>query len=202
MIRSTLSEHEKSQNHMQTYKLCVEFRQRIRLGRTLNSENQKETKIKVGHWRVVVKTFSIHGFVSKRKRGKKDVLYDKNSGNFLKLLAFIGKFCVVSSDILRKTASNESYIHYREKNYQKLNHRATWIQNKEINFEGSHTFHISTFAVRFVWCFTGAEPCMKDHFLGFIPIEHSIGDALITKLLVQPAGRDEKSTEKYAWPKR
>ncbi|GBN61353.1 hypothetical protein AVEN_21464-1 [Araneus ventricosus] len=42
-----------------------------------------------------------------------------------------------------------------------------------------------SFVIRFVWCITGAEPCMEEHFSDSIPIEHSIGDALIEKILVQ-----------------
>ncbi|GBN97248.1 hypothetical protein AVEN_236686-1 [Araneus ventricosus] len=42
-----------------------------------------------------------------------------------------------------------------------------------------------TFVIRFVWCIIGAEPRMEEHFLESIPIEHSIGDSLIEKILVQ-----------------
>ncbi|GBO24507.1 hypothetical protein AVEN_245973-1 [Araneus ventricosus] len=44
---------------------------------------------------------------------------------------------------------------------------------------------LMTFVIRFVWCIIGAEPRMEEHFLESIPIEHSIGDSLIEKILVQ-----------------
>ncbi|GBM71087.1 Zinc finger MYM-type protein 1 [Araneus ventricosus] len=42
-----------------------------------------------------------------------------------------------------------------------------------------------TFIISFVQCITGEEPCIKEHFLGFIPVEHSAGGALTETLLEQ-----------------
>ncbi|GBM88057.1 hypothetical protein AVEN_215125-1 [Araneus ventricosus] len=47
--------HKKSSNHTKAYELRLEFSKSIRLGRTVNSKNQKETKMKNGHWREVFK---------------------------------------------------------------------------------------------------------------------------------------------------
>ncbi|GBN75475.1 hypothetical protein AVEN_178945-1 [Araneus ventricosus] len=114
-MHQQLSAHKKSSNHMKSYKICVEFSKIIRLGRTINSENQKETKMKVGHWREVFKPL-VHVVVfPKEKRGKKNVTILKKQWRLLKLLAFIRKFCVVIAVHSRRAASDESYIHYREK---------------------------------------------------------------------------------------
>ncbi|GBM41556.1 hypothetical protein AVEN_32352-1 [Araneus ventricosus] len=120
-MHEQLSAHEKSSNHMTAYQLCVEFSKKIKQGRTVNSENQKKTQMKDGHWREVLKrSVNVVEFLASqtKKRTERNTVRQKET-EFLKLLAIIRKFSVVSTDHLIRATSNESHIHYREKTMKK-----------------------------------------------------------------------------------
>ncbi len=117
-----LSEHEKSPGHMKAFQSWMECSKRLRLGKTIDCENQRVIRNEVERWKEVFKRIVLMieflGSQNLAFRGKTDQLYSRDNGNFLKLLEFVGKFDVVIADHLRRITSKESYVHYLGKNIQ------------------------------------------------------------------------------------
>ncbi|GBL96103.1 hypothetical protein AVEN_104336-1 [Araneus ventricosus] len=68
-----LSAYKKSPNYMKAYQFCVEFNKNIRLGRNVNSENQKKKKMKVGYWKEVFKRLIyVVEFLASQKKKRKE----------------------------------------------------------------------------------------------------------------------------------
>jgi hypothetical protein len=109
-----LSEHEKSVNHMRTFQLWTELYQRLRLGKTINVENQKIIENEARRWTEVFKRLiSAIQFLASQNisfRGNTETLYARDNGNFLKLLEFIGKFDIVIGDHVRRITSKQTYV--------------------------------------------------------------------------------------------
>lgn len=200
-----LSEHETSPHHMRAYQSWRECNQRLRLGKTIDSENQRIIQSETERWREVFKrlVFVIEYLGSQNLafRGKSDLLFQRNNGNFLKLLEFIGKFDVVIADHLRRITSKESYVHYLGKNIQNeiiviLGSKIKQVILNEVSKsfyysiildctpDMSHTEQM-TLIIRYVHCISGKEPSIQERFLGFVPIDSSTGEAITNILLTQ-----------------
>jgi len=204
-VHELLSQHETSPGHMEAFQNWVEFNTRLRLGATIDSENQRIIKQEVKRWREVFKRLVlIIEFLGSQNlafRGKTDQLYLKDNGNFLKLIEFIGKFDPVIDEHLRSISSKDTYVHYLGKNIQNeiigllgskirehilktLNEWTYYAVILDCTPDVSHTEQLSL-VIRFVSCKPGKEPCIHEHFLGFIPVECTTGEGLTDTLLSQ-----------------
>jgi hypothetical protein len=81
-----LSEHEKSVNHMRTFQLWTELYQHLRLGKTIDVENQKIIENEALRWTEVFKRLiSVIQFLASQNisfRGNTETLYARDNGNF------------------------------------------------------------------------------------------------------------------------
>ena len=200
-----LSEHEKSPGHMKAFQDWVEFSSRLRLGKTIDCEKQRIIKNEVERWKEVFRRIVLMiEFLASQNlalRGNTDKLYSRDNGNFLKLTEFIGKFDLVMAEHLRRITSRETYVHYLGKRIQNeiiellgskikeqiLKEVQEWTYYSIIldcTPDVSHTEQLSL-VIRYVSCKSGKEPRIHEHFLGFIPIDCSIGEALTDTLLTQ-----------------
>ncbi|KAJ8882263.1 hypothetical protein PR048_018751 [Dryococelus australis] len=151
-----LSEHETSPHHMKAYQSWSECSQRLHLGKMIDSENHRILPNETERWRENLAF-----------RGKSDLIYQRNNRNFLKILAFIGKFDVIIADHLQRITSKQSYVHYLRENIQNeiISMLGSKIRQTILNEEKNHVH--------------------KRKFLGFVQINSSTGDALTDILVTQ-----------------
>lgn len=198
-----LSEHERSPGHMRAFQFWKECSTRLRVNKTIDAEHQKMIKNEVERWKEVFKrivyVIEFLGSQNLAFRGASDKLYDRNNGNFLKLLEFVGKFDIIIAEHLRRITSKESYVHYLGKNIQNevIEVIGSMIRQRILHNVQKWTYyaiildctpdqsHIQqmTLIIRFVSCEPGKDPCPKEHFLGFIPIASSTGESMTNILL-------------------
>lgn len=204
-MHELLCEHEKCPGHMKAFQNWVEFSTRLRLGVTIDCENQRIIKQEVERWREVFKriVFMIEFLASQNLafRGKTETLYSRDNGNFLKLMEFIGNFDAVTAEHLRRITSKETYVHYLGKNIQneiiellgsKVKQHILKLVNEwtyyaiilDCTSDVSHTEQLSL-VFRFVSCKPGEEPHIHEHFLGFVSVDSTTGEGLTDTLLSQ-----------------
>lgn len=204
-LARVLSEHETSPRHMRAFQDWDECNKRIRTHKTIDRENQKMIESEAERWREVLKRIVLMvEFLASQNlafRGKSDTLYDRNNGNFLKIMEFISKFDSVTAEHLRRINSKEVFVSYLGKGIQNeiinlLGLKIKQLILKEIKDskyysiildctpDVSHTEQL-TLTVRYVYCGPESTPTIKESFLGFIPIDCSTGEALTDTLLKQ-----------------
>lgn len=200
-----LQEHEQSPSHMKAYQSWMEHSNRIRSGKSIDSENQRIIRNEAERWKDVLKRLIyITEFLGAQNlafRGQKDTLFDRSNGNFLKLIEFISKFDLVLSDHVRRIKNKETHVHYLGKNIQNeiIDILASNIKDKIITEMSTSKYysvildctpdvsHIEqmTLIMRFVKYASGEKAVITEHFLGFIPVNDTSGDSLTNILIKQ-----------------
>lgn len=193
-----LSEHEKSPAHMKAFQTWMELSKRLRCEKTIDAENQRIIRKQAERWREVLKRLVyIIQFLGSQNlafRGKSDKIFMRNNGNFLKLVEYISKFDVILADHLGKIMTKETHVHYLGKTIQ--NELISLLSNSirtKILFDLKEATYYSiivdctpdishveqlTLVVRFIKCAAGENPMIKEHFLGFLPLDETTGEAL------------------------
>lgn len=156
-----------------------------------------------GRWKeVLTRLICIIQFLGSQSlafRGQKDKLFERNNGNFLKLVEFVSKFDVVMADHVRRVTNNETHLHYLGKRIQNeiIDILATKIMNSILNDLSQASYysivvdctpdvsHVEqmTLVIRFVKCHSGERAEIKEHFLGFISIDNTSGESLTNAIL-------------------
>lgn len=202
-VSELLAEHEKTSNHMKCFQSWVEYNKRLQLNKTIDLENQRLIRKKADCWKKVLERIIwIIEFLGSQNitfRGTTDKLYSNDNGNFLKLLEFIGKFDFITADHLQRITSKETYVHYLGKNIQneiisligskikqyilnKVSLAAYYAIILDCTPDVSHTEQM-TIILRYVCCEEGKDPCIKESFLGYVPIDCSTGESLTDVIL-------------------
>lgn len=121
-VGRVLMEHEKGAVHVDSFKKWKEFELRLSKNSTIDCILQNTMSKEVQHWRDVLKRLIILvKFLSVQSlafRGGSDRLYEKNNGNFLKLVEAIAEFDSVLSEHLRRITNNETQNKYLHKSIQ------------------------------------------------------------------------------------
>lgn len=121
-ISRALKIHESSKNHLECVQKWMELDIRLKTGKTIDEEHKRLLEIERRHWREVLKTIvaTIQLCSSQMLafRGTSDKLFEKNNGNFLKIMELLGKFVPVVSEHLNKAATNVNCINYLSKEIQ------------------------------------------------------------------------------------
>ena len=188
---------------MRAFTSWMEYSQGLKANKTIDAENQRLIKNEAERWTEVLKriVYLIEFLATQNLafRGTTDVIYKKKNGNFLKLIEYVGKFDSIIAQHLRRIESKETNVHYLGKNIQNeiialigstirnfiANEVSRWTYYSIIldcTPDRSHTEQL-TVVIRFVQCETGKKPCIKEHFLGFIPVESSTGESLTNLFL-------------------
>lgn len=202
-----LSRHEKSLNHIKATQSWQELSHRLHLNKTIDEENQRLIRAETEHWNEVLKRLlCIVQFLASQGlafRGKSDVLFEDNNGNFLKLVEYIAKFDVVLAEHLRRKSSGETRTLYLSKTIQnefisliskEIKEKILSSLKEAVYFsiildctpDASHIEQM-TMIVRFVKAISGEEVSIQEHFLGFVPINDSSGEGIKDYLLEELA---------------
>lgn len=135
-IVKVLKEHEQGPVEIDNFKKWREFELRLSKNFTIDSTFQNSMSKEVQHWRdvlkrpiILVKFLSVQSLAF---RGGSDRLYDKNNGNFLKLVEAIAEFDVILAEHLRRITNGETQNRYLHKSIQNelISIVSNVIQNK------------------------------------------------------------------------
>lgn len=198
-----LRHHEKSPSHIKASLSYRELFQRLRLGKTIDDQNQRIIKSETEHWYEVLKRLlcivQFLGTQGLAFRGTSDTIFKENNGNFLKLVEHISRFDTVLSEHLRRITSKESHVNYLSKQIQ--NEFIALLSckvNEHILSELQKATYYSiildctpdvsrkeqmTIVVRFVHAVSGKEVIVREHFLGFVQVSETSGEGLTACLL-------------------
>lgn len=200
-----LSDHEKSPAHMNAFDSWVELNTRLKSGTTIDAENQRVIDSETRRWTEVLKRLiyavQFLGSQNLAFRGETDSLFERNNGNFLKLVEFISKFDFVMDDHLRRVTDKKTHVHYLGKNIQneiisilaasiketilcELSKATYFSVILDCTPDVSHMEQMSL-VVRFVTCQTGEKADIKEHFLGYVQVDETTGASLANVLVKQ-----------------
>nr|XP_016846904.1 PREDICTED: zinc finger MYM-type protein 1-like [Anolis carolinensis] len=198
-----LTSHEKSRPHIKNRSSWRELSQRLHLNETIDEEHERLIFGETKHWEQVLKRLlcvarflGVQGWAFK---GTKDVLFEPNNGNFLKLVEHIAQFDDPMAEHVRRVTSKETHVHYLSKNVQNefIAFLAGKIQNNILQQLHEATYYsiildctpnISNteqmmLVVRFVKCEANEDVSIAEHFLGFVPVANPSGEGLTEILL-------------------
>ncbi|XP_008113471.1 zinc finger MYM-type protein 1-like [Anolis carolinensis] len=198
-----LSSHEKSRPHMENRSSWRELSQRLHLNKTIDAEHERLINAEIKHWDQILKRLlcatRFLGVQGLPFRGTKDVLFEPNNGNFLKLIEHIAQFDDPMAEHVRRITSKETHVHYLSKNVQNefISFLAGKVQNNILEQLHEATYYsiildctpdISnteqmTLVVRFVTCKANEDILIKEHFLGFVPVASPSGEGMTEILL-------------------
>ncbi|XP_062829387.1 uncharacterized protein LOC100558310 [Anolis carolinensis] len=198
-----LTSHEKSSHHITNCTSWHELSARLRLNKTIDAEHERLIHAETGHWHQVLKRLlcvvQFLGTQGLAFRGNKEALFERNNGNFLKMVEHIAKFDAFMAEHLRRITSKETHVHYLSKNVQNefVSFLSAKIQGNILQQlhqakyysirldcipDVSHTEQM-TLVVRFIKIEANEDVSIKEHFLGFVPVTHSSGEGLTEILL-------------------
>jgi len=198
-LSKTLSFHEVSRSHLTSFIKWVQLKKQLEKHTTIDSELEKVYEREKRHWRSVLeRIIEIIKYLAKQNlalRGSSDIIFQKNNGNFLKLVELFSKFDIVMENHLAKIQNTEKdTVHYLGKNIQ--NEIISLISKKCVNAivqrvsnakyfsiildctpDISHTEQM-TVIIRFVHKNESNQITVEEHFLGFVEINDSTGEGL------------------------
>nr|XP_016850957.1 PREDICTED: zinc finger MYM-type protein 1-like [Anolis carolinensis] len=204
-----LTSHEKSRTHIKNRASWHELSQRLHLKKTIDAEHERLIYGESKHWQQVLKRLlcivRFLGVQGLAFRGTKDVLFELDNGNFLKLVEHIAQFDDPMAEHVRRVSSKETHVHYLSKNVQNefIAFLSGKIQNNILQQLHEATYYsiildctpdISnteqmTLVVRFVKCEANEDASIKEHFLGFVPVANPSGEGLTEILLKELEAR-------------
>nr|XP_016854909.1 PREDICTED: zinc finger MYM-type protein 1-like [Anolis carolinensis] len=208
-LGKVLTSHEKSHTHITNCTSWHELSARLCLNKTIDAEHERLIHAETEHWHQVLKRLlcvvQFLGTQGLAFRGEKDALFERNNGNFLKMVEHIAKFDAFMAEHLRRITSKETRVHYLSQNVQNefVSFLSAKIQGNILQQlhqakyysirldcipDVSHTEQM-TLVVKFVKIEANEDVSIKEHFLGFVPITHSSGEGLTEILLKELEAR-------------
>lgn len=200
-IQYTLSKHEISLQHLDNHKKWINLRKSLTNETTIDKAQQKLFKEEKKRWYAVVeRIIAVIQLLSQQClafRGSSDKLYERDNGNFLKIIEMIAKFDNVMAEHIRRVQSFQAQdkrgVHYLGNRIQNeiINILATEIRNTILNNikkakyfsiildctpDTSHTEQISV-VLRYV-SINENNVEIKEHFISFCPIYDTTGVGL------------------------
>nr|XP_016846314.1 PREDICTED: zinc finger MYM-type protein 1-like [Anolis carolinensis] len=189
---------------LQQYHYHLPLSQRLHLNKTIDAEHERLINAEIKHWDQILKRLlcatRFLGVQGLAFRGTKDVLFEPNNGNFLKLVEHIAQFHDPMAEHVKRVTSKETHVHYLSKNVQNefIAFLAGKVQNNILQQLHEATYYsiildctpnISNFeqmtlVVRFVTCKANEDVSITEHFLGFVPVANPSGEGM-TEILLQ-----------------
>ncbi|XP_031330543.1 uncharacterized protein LOC116161352 [Photinus pyralis] len=213
-LAALLSSHEKSNSHLESYQTWKELELRVSTDSTIDKANQLQIKEREKYWCQILERLialiTVLGTQNLALRGTNEKLYSDNNGNFLKFVEFLALFDPVMTEHVRKIRSNEISIHYLAKDIQNelANILAKTIKKSILSAVESAKYyaivldctpdvsHIEqmTMIVRFLYVVEASESNpsgevnVREHFLGFIPLNQTTGAFMANTLMEELEG--------------
>lgn len=203
-LTRNISAHEKFEEHYKAFKQWKEFDSRLKIGKTIDAAHERIMQSEIEHWRDVLKriiaVLQFLGSQSLALRGTSSTLYDRNNGNFLKLIELLGKFDKTMEEHLRRVTARETNYHYFSNTIQ--NELISLISNKirehliqlilaakyysiilDCTPDKSRQEQMSI-VIRFVTYNNETNLHeIREHFLGFLPVVVTTGEGLTEAIL-------------------
>lgn len=121
-IGRLLREHESNISHVICFNEWKDLDNGLRSHKTVDDHIQIQMSKEIDHWRNVLKRLVIFvQYLAQQNlalRGNSDKLYEKDNGNFLKLVETVSKFDLVLGEHIRRIQSDETNNTYLSKNIQ------------------------------------------------------------------------------------
>lgn len=196
-LSKSLQRHETSSTHIKNFLKWKEFDKNLKNKSTVDSQAQAiyemEKKQSLKALERIIEIIKFLGAQNLAFRGSSDKLYEKNNGNFLKLIELFAKFDPIIESHIHKALQQNKSVHYLSKDSQNeiLSILGNAIRDKILSLlrqckyyaiildctpDASKTEQMSVI-VRFVSCGNG-KVTIREHFLGFIDIRDSTGRGL------------------------
>ncbi|XP_046740526.1 zinc finger MYM-type protein 1-like [Diprion similis] len=196
--------HEKSARHITAFKDWKEFDHRLKVGTAIDAHHQRIINQEAAHWQNVLhRIASIIQYLAGQSlalRGSSDRSYDRDNGNFLKLIELFSKFDPVMANHLARIRNEESRYHYLSNTIQNeiillISSKIREILIKKIQCakyysiilhctpDKSHIEQISII-VRIVEYDDEVKKFeIREHFLGFILVTDTTGKGLTERII-------------------
>jgi len=211
-ISAVLSSHEKSLEHLENFLSWRELQLRLSKGKTVDDDNQRDIQEQERYWNQVLQRLialvRVLAMQNLAFRGSNEKLYCTGNGNFLKFLEFLALFDPVMEKHLQKVQNQETTVHYLGKEIQnELIHLLAKSIKEKILAKANLAKYFSiildctpdvghveqmSIIVRFVDITTqetgestGEKVVIKEHFLGFVPLQETTGAFLTETLLCE-----------------
>ena len=202
-LSQCLSQHEFSPQHIQCLQKWATLLVALKRDNTLNAQQQRIFDAEVLHWRnVLERLVACVNYLAKHNmtfRRSSDVIYTKNNGNFLGLVEFIAKFDPVMQEHVRRIRSDEIHDHYLGKDIQNelIDLLSSSVLKKILDMiklakyysiildctpDVSHKEQMSV-TIRCVHITEQLQVSIEEHFLGYINVMDTTGEALTSYLL-------------------
>ncbi|XP_050529651.1 uncharacterized protein LOC126899133 isoform X2 [Daktulosphaira vitifoliae] len=202
-LSTILQRHEKSQEHMVCMIKWVEFDKRIKLGKTIDQENEKRIRESQKHWyNLFEKLINVINFLASHNlsfRGHRESMKlddSNNSGNFIDLLKLLSKYDHSLQNHFQLINEKQLAQHY-------LSHD---IQNELIKLMSKKVIEEIISKVKLVKYYAFMLDCTRDisrveqmsiilrfcntstgdieeHFIGFIVVDSTTGEHLTNIIL-------------------
>lgn len=202
-LHEALKSHETSSNHLRACTEWMELARRLDCARTIDSEHQKTIQAETQRWKAVLeRLLSIITFLGEQClafRGSSDVLFEKNNGNFLKLVELLAKFDNVMAEHVRRAANKEIHTHYLSKIIQNelIDLIADRVRNEIILKVKSAKYYSiivdctrdvskieqMSIVLRCVAINDTAGAEIHEYFWGFLPTNKTTGEALCKEIV-------------------
>ena len=205
-LSNTLTSHEKSPAHIDSFQKWKELDKRLASQNTIDAQHQRQLAAETLHWHNVlfrlVTLIRAMAMQNLAFRGGSDKLFEPNNGNFLKLVEAISLFDSVVAAHIKRITSKETHVHYLGKDTQNeiIGMLSCQIQKKIISMLTKAKYYSMildctpdvskteqlTVIVRFVTTTEQGDVQIREHFLEFTEVNTCTGagltDVLINKL--------------------
>uniref|UniRef100_A0A8C5MKC1 TTF-type domain-containing protein n=1 Tax=Leptobrachium leishanense TaxID=445787 RepID=A0A8C5MKC1_9ANUR len=209
-IGAILSSHERNTDHYENYQAWRELELRLSKDKTIDVINQQKIRQEEQYWQQVLQRLialvRVLAMQNLAFRGTNDKLYSAGNGNFLKFVEYLALFDPIMNEHLRRVKDQETMVHYLGKDIQNelIQLLAGAIKQQIITCANAAKYysiildftpdvsHIEqmTMIVRFVDVSKPSDDesesvTIKEHFLGFIPLQETTGAFIAETLLGQ-----------------
>ncbi|XP_029466633.1 ATP-binding cassette sub-family A member 1-like [Rhinatrema bivittatum] len=208
-ISAILALHERSGEHLENFQNWKELEMRLKNMKTIDEENLRVIKQQEKYWQQILERLialvRVLGMQNLAFRGTHDRLHTPGNGNFLKFVEYLALFDPLMDEHLRKIRNAETHVHYLGKVIQNELIQLLSSAIKEEILKSAHTAkyfsiildctpdvgHVEqmTMILRFVD--TASDPdnsqpvTIKEHFLGFVPLQETTGAVMADTVLRQ-----------------
>ncbi|XP_049845567.1 uncharacterized protein LOC126298314 [Schistocerca gregaria] len=164
-LASYLQSHEKSTEHLNSHKKWIVFSEGLKTSRTVDARHQRLLNTESEHWKnVLERLIAIIHFLGRQclpLRGRTDILFQPDNGNFLKVSELFGKFDTVMMEHLHSQSKYYSIFVDCKPDISKVEQMAVVLHFvQETGLDGVYDVRI------------------REHFLGFLPVSDSSSSSL------------------------
>lgn len=204
-IKRDVANHENTFKHHSAFKTWLELCKRLNTDQTIDAFQIKLLDKETEHWKGVMKRLipSVQYLAEQSLafRGSSEKLYDKNNGNFLKLIEMIAKFDPLMAEHLNRatTTSKRHYLSHRIQN-ELIECLATSVQKSITNAVEENKYyaimvdctsdlsHIEqmTIILRYdTLCSNETKYKIEERFLSFSECKDSTGEGITNAIIAE-----------------